>query len=260
MADDARELGRQARMGFRFDLGRLHRPPLPSWRLTVVESAQTTPRTRTVSFGGEGLAELDWRPGQDLLLSLPQEDGETARRHYTIRDFNREARRLDIDFVLHGQSPATYWARHVQPGDAIEAHGPRGRTRLANEAKDHLFVGDETAMPAIFAMVERLEAGARADVLIEVEGPAETEALASDGEVSLEWVFRGASKPGPSGLLLDRLAALAPSPQGRHAYILGETSNVRAQRHLLLDAGFERGQITAEGYWRPGRIGGHDHV
>jgi hypothetical protein len=27
-----------------------------------------------------------------------------------------------------------------------------------------------------------------------------------------------------------------------------------------LERGLDRGQIYAEGYWRPDRIGGHDHV
>jgi hypothetical protein len=27
-----------------------------------------------------------------------------------------------------------------------------------------------------------------------------------------------------------------------------------------LDRGMSRDQIYAEGYWRPGRVGGHDHV
>ena len=50
-------------------------------------------------------------------------------------------------------------------------------------------------------------------------------------------------------------------PKGRgHAIIIGETSNVRAQRQHLLAQGLGKDQIYAEGYWRPGRIGGHDHI
>ncbi len=33
-----------------------------------------------------------------------------------------------------------------------------------------------------------------------------------------------------------------------------------AQRHHLIGRGFTRDRISSEGYWRPGRIGGHDHV
>jgi NADPH-dependent ferric siderophore reductase len=50
-------------------------------------------------------------------------------------------------------------------------------------------------------------------------------------------------------------------PHGRgHAILIGETSNVRKQRQNLISRGLTREQIASEGYWRPGRIGGHDHV
>jgi NADPH-dependent ferric siderophore reductase len=31
-------------------------------------------------------------------------------------------------------------------------------------------------------------------------------------------------------------------------------------RRELIARGFPKQQISAEGYWRPGRVGGHDHV
>ena len=108
-------------LAFGFDLASLARRRGRSWDLTVVEAAQVTPRMRSVSFTGADLAELDWRPGQDLVLNLPQADGGLARRHYTIRDFNPAALRLDIDFVLHGDTPGGCWALGAQPGPATGA-------------------------------------------------------------------------------------------------------------------------------------------
>jgi NADPH-dependent ferric siderophore reductase len=249
----------EGRFGFGFDPAAFLRRGGREWRLGVVETAEVSPRLRTVSFTGDDLGELDWRPGQDLVLSLPQPGGEPARRHYTIRDFNPAARRLDIDFVRHGDSPSARWLDAVRPGDVIDARGPRGRTQLAEGARHHWFFGDETAMPGIFAMAEALPAGARATALIEIDGPDDVQALSSAGDVEIEWLYR--RRPaGPSDLLLMALAARAPDPRGAHAYVLGETSNVRSQRHHLLRLGFGREQITAEGYWRPGRVGGHDHV
>jgi NADPH-dependent ferric siderophore reductase len=251
-----RERGR-ASLGF---LGRALRPPLPTWELSVAETTAVTPRTLGVSFSCETLGELTWHPGQDLVLELPQPDGSTAARHYTIRAFGAPARRLDIDFVLHGDSPAVRWAKQARPGERIMARGPRGRTRFAASAHSHLFLGDETALPAIFAMAESMAEGRRGVALVECDGPAEAQALHSDADVKVEWVDRRGAAPGPSTLTLRRLIALNPDPTGTHAYVLGETSNVRAMRHWLLERGFAKEQITAESYWRPGRIGGHDHV
>jgi NADPH-dependent ferric siderophore reductase len=249
----------ERRRGFPFGFGLIGRPPLSAWRLEVIDQAAITPRMARVGFSG-AFKSMEWRPGQDLVLSLPQADGSTARRHYTIRGLDRAKGRLEIDFVLHGASPAGDWARAARPGQAIEAQGPRGHTRLAAEAEQHLFLGDETCIPAIFAMAQALPAQASARALIEIEGPEEEQTLTAAAKVEIEWLPRRGAPAGPNAIVLDRLAELAPEPHGVHAYVIGETSNVRAQRHYLLTRGFERGQITAEGYWRPGRVGGHDHV
>jgi NADPH-dependent ferric siderophore reductase len=227
--------------------------PRPTWRLVVEDAVQITPGVRRLSFSGPGLDAMDWRPGQDLVLNLPT----ASRRHYTIRALHEGV--LDIDFVLHGHGPAAAWGGDAQPGAAIEAVGPRGRTRLAEHADWHLFVGDETCMPAIFAMVETLPAGARAFAFLEVGSPAERQDLATAADLTLEWVLRdGPARP--NSLLLDRLRAFQPPAGDGHACVIGETSGVRAQRHFLLEQGWPRERITAEGYWRPGREGGHDHV
>jgi len=131
---------------------------------------------------------------------------------------------------------------------------------LATGVEHHLFCGDETCIPGIFAMAEALPAGAMATALIEIAGPREAQALSARADVRIEWLSRDGAPAGPNTLLLDRLQALDPSPTATHAYVIGETSNVRAQRHYLLAHGFDKARITAEGYWRPGRVGGHDHV
>jgi len=245
---------------FGFDLAALRRPPMESWRFEVIDRVAITPRMTRVGFSGARLRSLTWRPGQDLVLSLPKNDGSTARRHYTISRFDAAEGRLDIDFVLHGDSPATRWALAARPGEAIEAHGPRGRTTIAAGVERHLFLGDETCIPAIFAMARSLPAHATARALIEVDGPLERQTLAAQADVRVDWLSRDGAPAGPGSIVLDRLAELAPSPADTHAYVIGETSNVRAQRHYLLAHGFDKSRITAEGYWRPGRVGGHDHV
>jgi NADPH-dependent ferric siderophore reductase len=246
----------RGREGFR--RGFAMRPPLRAWSLTVAGADNITPRMRRVRFTAPDLAEMNWRPGQDLVLALPQPNSAIARRHYTIRSI--DGGELAIDFVLHGESPATAWARSARAGETIEAQGPRGRTSVRADAAHHYFVGDETCLPGIFAMVESLPAAARGAILIEIGDDADKQEIAAPTGISLRWISRGGARPGPSALLLGELKALTPDPAGAHAYIIGETSNVRAQRHYLVERGFAREQITAEGYWRPGRIGGHDHV
>ena len=199
-----------SRPGLPFGLGAMLRPPLRSWTLVVNGRLQITPRMLRVSFAAADLADQPWKRGQDLVLSLPQPDGSMARRHYTIRDVDRAAGRVDIDFVLHGDSPANNWARSAKTGDRLEAQGPRGRTALARDVEHHLFCGDETCIPDIFAMAEALPAGDIATALIEIAGPLEAQALSSSADVRIEWLSRDGAPVGPNSLVLDRLQALDP--------------------------------------------------
>ncbi len=228
-----------------------------AWRLAVAGRHLVTPRLMRVTFQGADLDELAWKRGQDLVLELPV-NGAVARRHYTIRDLDARATTLGIDFGLHDwPSTAGDWLRSVRPGDAIVAAGPRGHTYL-HDADWHLFVGDETCIPAIFAMLEGLPAGARAFAFIEIADDAERQPVAGDAAVA--WLPRHGAPAGPGRILADAVEAFAFPPGQGHAYVIGETSNVRAIRQRLIARGLGKDRTCAEGYWRPGRIGGHDHA
>ena len=232
------------------------------WTLTVVGAANVTPRMRRVRLTADNLEEFRPRAGQEIVLQIAQGPGEEpARRHYTIRNFDPKTRLVDVDFVLHGgHTPGVRWALDAKPGEAIDIRGPRGRIGLAADADWHLFSGDETALPAIFGMLEALPAGAPAHVFLEIGDDRDKQPLDTPAAVSLNYLPRHGGKPGPSRILIDAIEGFALPPGRGHAIIIGETSNVRAQRQNLLARGLGKDQIYAEGYWRPGRIGGHDHV
>jgi NADPH-dependent ferric siderophore reductase len=236
------------------------RPPLRSWTLRVVDGFDTEPNMRRVVLTTDDIGEFTYKPGQALVLMVPLPGGETGRRDYTIRAMDRQAGTISIDFVLHGDTPAPTWARKARPGDTIEARGPRGGTVLRAEADWHLLTGDETCIPAIAHILETMPAGAKAFAFIEVGDRSGEIALETQADAAVRWIHRHGSPPGPSDLMNGVVQDFA-LPAGRgHAYIIGETSNVRRQRHTLVARGFGRDQISSEGYWRPGRIGGHDHV
>jgi NADPH-dependent ferric siderophore reductase len=235
------------------------RPGRQAWPLVVVGSREVTPAMRRVSLIGDTLASFDYRPGQDLVLTLPAPDG-AARRHYTIRGFDADELRLDIDVVVHGAGPGSRWADTARVGDPVLAEGPRGRTVVNSRADWHLFTGDESALPAIAAMIETLPAQAAAFAIIEVECAQEEQPLTSEARLEALWLHRRGGAAAPSAALIEALAAFQFPAGVGHAYVIGETSTVRAQRQGLIARGFPKKRICAEGYWRPGRVGGHDHV
>lgn len=240
----------------------MRRRGLRDWTLTVVGAAPLTPRMRRVSLTVEGTDSFEPKAGQDLVMLLPDGTGGLGRRHYTIRSYDPATRRVEIDFVLHSETtPGARFALGAQAGDQVLAFGPRGRNVVQEGADWRLFVGDETAIPPILAMIETLPAGARAHAIIEIADDAERQAVESAADATVDWISRGGAHAEPmSAALIARLAAYE-LPAGRgHVYVLGETSTIRRQRHDLLARGLEKDQIFGEGYWRPGRLGGHDHL
>jgi NADPH-dependent ferric siderophore reductase len=234
--------------------------PREEWLLEVVEAFDIAPRLRRVIFTAAHLDELHYRPGQALVLRMPLPEGGTGRRDYTIRWLDRVSQRLAIDFVQHGSAPAADWSRAAAAGDRLVAAGPRSRSVFAPEADWHLLATDETGMPAALHMLEAMPPGAKVFAWFEIDSSRDRMWPAIETEASIVWVHREGASPGSNTLLLDRIAAFDLPPGRGQAYLMAETSNVRTLRHHLLARGMEKSQISSEGYWRPGRIGGHDHI
>lgn len=106
---------------------------------------------------------------------LPEEDRNPIRT-YTARNTRPDTREIDIDFVLHRDSgPASAWASNAAPGDELVLVGPDGRSAQRSGiewspggAQRVLLAGDETALPAIAAILESLPAHMAGHAFIEV--------------------------------------------------------------------------------------------
>lgn len=236
------------------------RPMLPSFVATVTDAFDTEPRMRRIVLSLGENTRLDYQPGQAVVMMIPLADGTFGRRDYTIRFADQARGTITVDFLKHGDTPGPVWAQAAKPGDTIEIKGPRGRTVFDATADWHLMSGDETCIPAIAHMLEHAPRGAKVFAFIEIDTPADRIAFETEAELELRWVDRNGVPAGPSALMSDAIAAFA-LPEGRgKAYLIGETSNVRQQRRDLVARGIPKSDVLSEGYWRPGRIGGHDHV
>lgn len=176
---------------------------------------------------------------------------QPARRRYTVRAWDAEVHRLTMDFVVHGDSGvAGPWAAAARPGDVLVFEGPSGGYRPDPASDWHLFVGDESALPAIAASLEVLPAEARVFARIVCDGPRHEVDLASPADVDVRWLHRGGTAA--DGELLVRAVRDLGFPPGRpFGFVHGEADEIRSVRHHLLhDRGLTRQDLSCSPYWR----------
>jgi len=227
-------------------------PPRASRRVAVVATEQLTPHMVRVVFGGDAFEGFAAGAFTDhyVKLRLPDREGVTRTRTYTVSDWDGE--RLTVDFVVHGDTGvAGPWAAAAQPGDEIELGGPGGAYTPDPDADWHLLAGDASVIPAIAASLARIPSGVPVYVVLEIDGADEEQALSTPGELQLQWLHRSAAPGEEPTLLVDAVSALA-LPEGRgHAFVHGEASSVRElRRHLLAERGLEPDQLSISGYWK----------
>jgi NADPH-dependent ferric siderophore reductase len=225
--------------------------------LEVVSVSEPVPSVKRVRLSGAGLENMAPQPGQDMMLTVTS----GSRRRYTVRAYDAAEPWVELDFVLHGDGPAARWASAARPGDSVEAIGPRGKVLVDTDARWHLFAGDDTFVPATFAMLESLPADRRALVVLEVEGDEDHQVPSVVGaEVvgGIQWLHRNGADQGTPDLLVSALEGL-DLPEGRgRAYLAGELRVVNAMRHVLLDKGMGAESISPKPYWRKG-VANQDH-
>jgi NADPH-dependent ferric siderophore reductase len=237
----------------------------------VEEVVRLTPSMVRVVLGGEGLAELTPTPFTDQYVNaLFVPDGapysvpfelEAARgiapslrpvgRRFTIRWWDPVRRRVAIDFVVHGDVGfAGRWANQAKPGDRLQMVGPAGGYAPSATADWHLLVGDESALPAIAASLERVRPGVPALVVAVVDGPDHELELECPGNAKVQWVYRR-SEPGNHDLLLAAVRTTEFPAGTVDVFVHGEAGEVRSiRRHLVVDRGIPKEGTSISPYWR----------
>jgi NADPH-dependent ferric siderophore reductase len=223
--------------------------------------------------------------------ALPEHERNPIRT-YTVRAVRPHLSEVDVDLVLHGDGgPATRWARRVGPGDEIAIIGPdagyggeHGGVEFRPSSTGRLLLaGDETAVPAISAICERLPRDAAGTVLLEVPDAADAQPLATPPGIEVRWLPRRTGGYGSqlvpavaaaAGELLAGGAPVAAQPiadvdvdtdvlwevpeevptASLYAWLAGEAGVIRTlRRHLVAERGLDRRAVAFLGYWRLGR-------
>ena len=192
----------------------------------------------------------------------PLPDGPRAKtmRTYTPLAVRPEACEVDVDFVLHGNGPASSWAAQAQVGQVLFLMGPGPGYQLVPDASEYWLVGDASALPAFETILASLPVTARVHVLMEVAAAAEERVLPSPARVSTQWVVRGADRQQAGQALEAALRQCSKPPAGAQIYLVCEATAMRRLRlRLINELGVERGQIVGRGYWKLGTLNHPDH-
>ncbi|WDZ86520.1 siderophore-interacting protein [Micromonospora cathayae] len=167
-------------------------------------------------LAGDTVAELPDGPDWYARWRALPADRRSPVRTYTVRAVRPAVAEVDVDLVLHGDGgPATRWARRARLGDQLAVVGPDagydgehgGIEFRPPPAGTLLLAGDETAAPAICAILERLPADARGQAMIEVPDPADVLPVAAPAGMTVTWLPR--ADGGHGSRLVPAVAAAA---------------------------------------------------
>ncbi|MFE6945302.1 siderophore-interacting protein [Streptomyces chartreusis] len=267
--------------------------PFRFFSLQVVRTRRLGPSLVRVSFAGEDLRHF-FSDGCDQSLSLflphpgqtePQvpvelgdgwwqgwrelpDDVRAVMRSYTLRALRRNPDEIDIDFVLHGiepgaatpAGPASRWASRAAAGDRVLLLGPAVadnraiRFRPPQDTDLVVIWGDDTAVPAVSAILETLPAGTRARVWLEVHDAGDIQDLTTAADAEITWLVQEGAPAEGSPMALDVVrAAGLPAAEHPYVWIAGESGCVKAlRRHFVGERGVDRRRVTFVGYWRQG--------
>jgi NADPH-dependent ferric siderophore reductase len=246
----------------------------PQAVLTVRHREQLNAHTVRVIAGGEGFArvrqneftdkyakvifvdpELGLVPPYDLpglRESLPAQQRPVTRT-YTVRRVEADLQQLTLDFVMHGaHGIAAPWAAKCHTGDTLTISGAGGAYRPDPSWDWHLFVGDESALPAISAAVETLPRNARGLAYLETSDDAG--ALDCEPPSGLEIRLLHRPHPGATPQLLADAIVAGPWLNGRvGVFAHGERESMKAVRGVLKPLMTDDDVLSLSGYWAYGR-------
>ncbi|MFD0368685.1 siderophore-interacting protein [Streptomyces sp. NPDC127114] len=219
-------------------------------------------------------------PGQDAPVLPPLDDPDmyailgayramphderAVMRSYTVRaQRTSPVDEIDIDFAIHeatsgadtGVGPACRWAQQAKAGDRVVVLGPAVaentgvRFQLPADADSVLVWGDETALPAVSAILEWLPAETRAHVYLDVPYSGDRVELATEADATVTWLVREEGAPSA----VEVIAGAELPGESPYVWIAGESGSVKAlRRHFVRERGIDKRRVTFVGYWRKG--------
>ncbi len=114
-------------------------------------------------------------------------------------------------------------------------------------------MGDESALPAIFAMTEALPPDRPAMLVLEIPQQSDEQDLDAAATIRISWLHRLGAPAGDSSALAAEAAEIELPPGHGHAYLFGEATVVSRLREVLAGRGLGPDQLSPKADWGRGR-------
>ena len=250
---------------------RVRKEPPPLVPVTVIERRERSPRMLRLTLAGAGIHTMPAEAAASVRLLVPSPGTtelvmpEWNGNEFLLPSGDRPAlrtftpltsdgdNRLDLEIVRHAGGAVSTWAEQCEPGAEAALSGPgRGYDIDKSATMFHLF-GDETAMPAVGQLLERLPAAAVVHAHLEVIDEAAIVALPEHPNGNVTWHVADAEAL-PGTKLVGAAREIAELAASELVWAGGEAATVQAIRnHLFKEVGVPRSQATIRGYWKPAR-------
>lgn len=190
-----------------------------------------------------------------VIGAMPEEIRPDVR-WYTVRAWRPELHELDVEVVLHPEGqveegPGASWVRVVRPGAEVAVQTGTACYHPPAEARVQLVAGDETAYPALAAIIEAARGTDRElHVFLEQGQDGVLPALPRPGRGSLTLV----SRAGREGEALLGAVAAADLPALDYGWVCGEQElAATVRKHLVGERGLRKTSVFFSAYWILGR-------
>jgi NADPH-dependent ferric siderophore reductase len=229
--------------------------------LTVQTIVKLTSHMLRIGFTSNDLQDFVSLSADDhIKLFFPVEGERGCMRDYTPRCFDTERGTISIDFAMHDAGPATMWAMTAKVGDMLEIGGPRGSALIPTDFDWYLFIGDETALPAIGRWVEEAGPSVQVTTVVVVDDGTGAQHFRTDALWTPVWAFRDGVTDDAAVLQRALAQRLFPSGEG-FVWIAAEARIARALRtYVTEERQHPREWLKAAGYWARGQADAHESI
>lgn len=190
-----------------------------------------------------------WFRDPSLTATEPR-SGRSAKRTFTARWLDAAAGTMTVDFVLHGSGPASTWATGARVGDVIWAEATKAGYEPPPPDSHLVLIGDDTAIPAIGAIVEAADPTTRITAVIEVIDADDERRVSDTRSLDPIWLHRGGD-PSRTGVLSLNLLDALEVPEDAYWWVAGERDAIIAMRdHIRGERGVPKDRFSLNAHWR----------